>query len=283
MEFRILGPLEVLEGDLPVPLPGPRQRSLLALLLLHANEVVSSDRLVDELWTHEDPESGSAALQASVSRLRKALGGGSELLATVAARLRPARRPRPAGPASLRGPRRRGGRCGSCGRLQMRSATHSLSGAALRSRSLRMSGSPRRRSAGWTSFASWRSRSESMPTSRSAATATSSRSSRRWFPSILCGRACAPSSCWPSTAAAGRPMHWRRFRQRAARSSSSSASSQGPRSMRWRRPSCATIRLWTSRSPSGHVARSSSQASMLRRSTRCWRWQSHLPKSLRER
>ena len=83
MEFRILGPLEVLEGDLPVPLPGPRQRSLLALLLLHANEVVSSDRLVDELWTHEDPESGSAALQASVSRLRKALGGGSELLATV--------------------------------------------------------------------------------------------------------------------------------------------------------------------------------------------------------
>jgi DNA-binding SARP family transcriptional activator len=83
MEFRILGPLEVLEGDLPVPLPGRRQRSLLALLLLHANEVVSSDRLVDVLWTHEDPESGSAALQASVSRLRKALGGGSELLATV--------------------------------------------------------------------------------------------------------------------------------------------------------------------------------------------------------
>ena len=83
MEFRILGPLEVLEGELPVPLPGPRQRSLLALLLLHANEVVSSDRLVDELWSHEDPDSGSAALQASVSRLRKALGGGSELLATV--------------------------------------------------------------------------------------------------------------------------------------------------------------------------------------------------------
>ena len=42
MEFRILGPLEVLDGDRAVELPGQRQRSLLALLLLHANQVVSS-------------------------------------------------------------------------------------------------------------------------------------------------------------------------------------------------------------------------------------------------
>jgi DNA-binding SARP family transcriptional activator len=84
MEFRILGPLEVLDGDAPVKLPGPKQRSLLAMLVLHANEVVSSDRLIDELWPGEPPESGAAALQASVSRLRKSLGGGARRLETVA-------------------------------------------------------------------------------------------------------------------------------------------------------------------------------------------------------
>jgi len=84
MEFRILGPLEVLDEDRPLQLPGPKQRSLLALLVLHANEVVSADRLIDELWPDEAPASGAAALQASVSRLRKALGAGAGLLTTVA-------------------------------------------------------------------------------------------------------------------------------------------------------------------------------------------------------
>jgi DNA-binding SARP family transcriptional activator len=83
MEFRILGPLEVLDGGEAIKLPGPKQRSLLALLVLHANEVVSSDRLIDELWPGEPPESGAAALQASVSRLRKGLAGGAGLLQTV--------------------------------------------------------------------------------------------------------------------------------------------------------------------------------------------------------
>src|SRR5438094_22429 len=49
MEFRILGPIEVTEEDRPVALGAAKQRALLALLLLRANEVVSSDRLVDEL------------------------------------------------------------------------------------------------------------------------------------------------------------------------------------------------------------------------------------------
>lgn len=84
MEFRILGPLEVLDDARPLRLAGSRQRSLLALLLLHANEVVPADRLIDELWPHEAPESGAVALQAGVSRLRRALGAGSGLLATVA-------------------------------------------------------------------------------------------------------------------------------------------------------------------------------------------------------
>jgi len=83
LEFRILGPLEVLVDGERLPPLGPKQRSLLAMLLLHANEVVSSDRLIDELWPDES-ESGTAALQASVSRLRKALGAGAGMLETNA-------------------------------------------------------------------------------------------------------------------------------------------------------------------------------------------------------
>ena len=48
LEFRLLGPLEVRNGDSPLPLGGVKQRALLALLLLHANEVVSRDRLIDD-------------------------------------------------------------------------------------------------------------------------------------------------------------------------------------------------------------------------------------------
>ena len=85
MEFRILGPLEVLEGDRALEVPGQRQRGLLALLLLHANQVVSSSRLIEELWPEEASESHAGALQASVSRLRKSLGSGAERLATLRA------------------------------------------------------------------------------------------------------------------------------------------------------------------------------------------------------
>ncbi len=50
LEFRLLAPLEVRERDRSLPLGGMQQRALLAILLLHANEVVSSNRLIDELW-----------------------------------------------------------------------------------------------------------------------------------------------------------------------------------------------------------------------------------------
>jgi DNA-binding SARP family transcriptional activator len=84
MEFRILGPLEVLVDGMPLPTPGHRQRCLLALLLLRANQVVPADVLIDELWPGESTEPGGAALQATVSRLRKALGDGAAQLSTVA-------------------------------------------------------------------------------------------------------------------------------------------------------------------------------------------------------
>jgi DNA-binding SARP family transcriptional activator len=73
MEFRILGPLEVRHEGAEVTLGGPKPRALLLLLLLHANEVVSADRLIDDLWGEDAPDRGTAALRVNVSRLRKAL------------------------------------------------------------------------------------------------------------------------------------------------------------------------------------------------------------------
>jgi DNA-binding SARP family transcriptional activator len=76
MEFRILGPLEVFEGDRRVALGGPKQRALLAVLLLHANEVVASERLIDELWGEHPPATAAKSVQLYVSRLRKELHSG---------------------------------------------------------------------------------------------------------------------------------------------------------------------------------------------------------------
>jgi DNA-binding SARP family transcriptional activator len=73
MEFRILGPLEVWDAGGEVSLGGPKPRALLAVLLLHPNEVVSADQLIDELWGEDSPERAAAALRVNVSRLRKAL------------------------------------------------------------------------------------------------------------------------------------------------------------------------------------------------------------------
>ena len=76
LEFRILGPLEVLDGEEPLPLAGRNQRALLTLLLLRANEHTSTDRLVDQLWGEDPPRTATTSLQNSVVQLRKLLGPG---------------------------------------------------------------------------------------------------------------------------------------------------------------------------------------------------------------
>jgi DNA-binding SARP family transcriptional activator len=73
VEFRVLGPLEVRDNDEPLTLGGAKQRALLAILLLNANEVVSSDRLIDELWGAGAPLTAAKSLQVHVSNLRKVL------------------------------------------------------------------------------------------------------------------------------------------------------------------------------------------------------------------
>src|SRR5262245_47869447 len=74
MQFRILGPLEVADGHGAISFDAPKQRTLLAVLLLHANEVVSSERLIDELWGDSPPATAGKVVQTYVSQLRKALG-----------------------------------------------------------------------------------------------------------------------------------------------------------------------------------------------------------------
>jgi predicted ATPase/DNA-binding SARP family transcriptional activator len=74
MDFRILGPLEVVEHGQRLDLGGAKPRALLATLLLNANRLVSSDRLIDALWEEEPPETAAKALQVHVSALRKVLG-----------------------------------------------------------------------------------------------------------------------------------------------------------------------------------------------------------------
>ena len=73
-EFRVLGPLEVRRDGEPVALGGQRQRALLALLLLNANRVVRTERLVDRLWGEHPPPTATTSLQNGIAQLRKALG-----------------------------------------------------------------------------------------------------------------------------------------------------------------------------------------------------------------
>ena len=84
----VLGSLTVEVGGRPVALGGPRQRALLALLVIHANDVVSADRLVEELWGEPTPARAVKRLQVAITRLRHALAAGganSSMLASEAA------------------------------------------------------------------------------------------------------------------------------------------------------------------------------------------------------
>jgi DNA-binding SARP family transcriptional activator/basic membrane lipoprotein Med (substrate-binding protein (PBP1-ABC) superfamily) len=75
IEFRVLGPLEVRVDGEPVTLGGAKQRAALAALLLSANEVISVERLIDEVWGDQAPPSASHSLEAYVSRIRQLLNG----------------------------------------------------------------------------------------------------------------------------------------------------------------------------------------------------------------
>ena len=74
LEYGILGPLQAFDASGPLPVRGAKQRALLAALLLHRDEVVATDRLIDELWGERPPATATKTLQVHVSHLRRTLG-----------------------------------------------------------------------------------------------------------------------------------------------------------------------------------------------------------------
>ena len=191
MEFRILGPLEVWDEGGEVSLGGPKPRALLAGLLLHPNEVVPADRLIDELWGEDSPEDAAAALRVNVSRLRKALA--QDVLTTrspgYVIRVEPDEldlhrfeRLVDEGRSLLARAWQSTRRSGY--------ATRWRSGEARRSRNSPTRASPRRRSPGSRRSGWQRWSSGSTPTFHSGATPTSSESSRRSSRSTRSASAC---------------------------------------------------------------------------------------------
>ena len=172
MRFKVLGPLQV-DGSERArsPLGGPKQRAVLAHLLVRANELVPADTLIDQVWSGEPPEAARGTIHSYISHLRKALGAdriegrppGYVLHVGAGRARRRALRAAPArGPPREREPRR--GRARSF-------AKRSRSGRVRPSPTSRPNRRSPARSRGSTSCVSRRSRSGSRPTSPRAGTA----------------------------------------------------------------------------------------------------------------
>ena len=247
MEFRILGPLEVAGEPFS---GGPKPRALLVSLLLARGSPVSNDRLIDAVWGERPPASAAHALQVYVSELRK--GGleierhgagyrltpdsldaadvrtaagirkGATRVGTSRAGARVARR----GTWALARPGARGARRRRCRRCRARETR----------------GPPRRRGRGSRRIgAGARTRRSTWGSSSTSC------------PSTHCGNGSAASSCWGSTAPAGRPMR-STATARSGRHSTSSGSSRPPSCVLSRARSCVTTRRSTSnRSRCGSV------------------------------
>src|SRR5919112_5920143 len=80
LRVEVLGPLRLIVDGVPVDVPGPKRRAVLALLALAEGRIVPVDHLLDALWPSEVPESGRQALHTHVSRLRGALGSAAARL-----------------------------------------------------------------------------------------------------------------------------------------------------------------------------------------------------------
>ena len=74
LDFRVLGPLEVVNDDGAVALAQGKARAALGVLLIHANEVVATDRLIDDIWAGRPPATATKSLHVYVSQLRRSLG-----------------------------------------------------------------------------------------------------------------------------------------------------------------------------------------------------------------
>ena len=80
MDFRVLGPLEVFDGNAAVALGGPKKRAVLAMLVVHVNQVVSAGCLIEEIWGEGSPKSARRTLHSYVANLRRSLNVDGEIL-----------------------------------------------------------------------------------------------------------------------------------------------------------------------------------------------------------
>ena len=83
MEFRLLGPVEVVARGKPLPLGGRQRRTVLALLLVNEGNSVSTDTLIDEIWGEAPPAAARKSVQSHIAHLRRTLNQGGELLAAT--------------------------------------------------------------------------------------------------------------------------------------------------------------------------------------------------------
>src|SRR5215207_8701719 len=172
MHLQLLGPIEARLDDRPLQLGAPKQRALLAMLALHVNRAVSTDRLAEGLWGEEPPASAAKMVQLYVSQLRRALDGDGAAIVThgrgYELRLEPDR------VDAARFERLVDAR-------QPRAALALWRGDG--SRTSPTSRSPRRRSAGWRSSGCMRTSSPSRRISPPGVTPLCSASSTGWSPS----------------------------------------------------------------------------------------------------
>ena len=219
VEFHILGPLEVTNGGVPVPVAGSRERAVLVMLLISANRVVSSDRLVEDLWGDDPPDRPQQALAGvHLPAAQGAAGSGR-------GRHRPHRGARlPTG----RGPRRRRRHPLRCpGRRRPRSSLRRRPPGGCRpagrgARPLARPGAGRVHRRGLRRRAR-RPPRRSPPGRRRGADRSRPRlwpPRLRWSPSSTpsrrhtrCGNACGDNGCWPSTAADARPTPCAAYQQ----------------------------------------------------------------------
>ena len=199
MDFRILGPIEVLSEGRAVSLGGSRQRALLGLFLIHANETLSVDRLMDELFGGRAQAPSPKAMHVQISRLRKSLAahpGGEGLIVTHGSGYELAIDPDHVDANRFERLVAEGGQERPSAvplPLPSHSSARSTCGAAPRSPISPTSASPRRRSHGSTSCGSARSSSAWTRSWRSATTPTSSAGCRASSTSTRTASGSAPS------------------------------------------------------------------------------------------
>ena len=237
-EFGILGPLEVASSGRAVPLGGPRQRAVLALLLLEANRVVSLDRLAEDVWGGHPPDGWVTTVQIYVSHLRQALepdrarGAAGEVLVTR----NPGYLLRVDG-EQLDATRFQDGF--AAGRAALEAGRYAEAAGTLRQAlGLWRSGVL----ADLADYAFTRPEAARLEELRLAATEARidadlalgrhdalTAELEQLVAKILCGSGCTASSCWRCTGAAGRPTRWPPTGGSATCSPVSSASTPGSR------------------------------------------------------